>query len=211
MSNNELRHFGVLGMKWGIRRYQNKDGSLTPAGMKRYGRKVQNMEREAKERYSKEKNLKWYQSHDSTGKNFDKAESDYQKMLENDAKRKELSKKAHEAERKRLLSEKPFWKDGDGVPKDQGKYEEFLRSEEYKKLSSDSFKATQELEAYISKKGEEYVDVIKEAKLKDLNITKNKEVAKRYLSETFDKWFFDFDDLTYNEDNSYSTLIDDRY
>lgn len=34
--NNELSHYGVLGMKWGIRRYQNKDGSLTAAGMKRY-------------------------------------------------------------------------------------------------------------------------------------------------------------------------------
>jgi hypothetical protein len=32
---NELRHWGVKGMKWGIRRYQNKDGSLTPAGKKR--------------------------------------------------------------------------------------------------------------------------------------------------------------------------------
>lgn len=31
-----LRHYGVLGMKWGIRRYQNKDGSLTNAGEKRY-------------------------------------------------------------------------------------------------------------------------------------------------------------------------------
>lgn len=29
-------HHGVLGMKWGIRRYQNKDGSLTAAGKKRY-------------------------------------------------------------------------------------------------------------------------------------------------------------------------------
>jgi hypothetical protein len=32
---NELQHFGILGMKWGIRRYQNKDGSLTPAGKKK--------------------------------------------------------------------------------------------------------------------------------------------------------------------------------
>ena len=35
--SNELRHHGVKGMKWGVRRYQNKDGSLTPAGKKRYG------------------------------------------------------------------------------------------------------------------------------------------------------------------------------
>lgn len=36
MNNNELKHYGVLGMKWGVRRYQNKDGTLTPAGKKRY-------------------------------------------------------------------------------------------------------------------------------------------------------------------------------
>lgn len=32
----ELQHHGIKGMKWGVRRYQKKDGSLTPAGKKRY-------------------------------------------------------------------------------------------------------------------------------------------------------------------------------
>lgn len=31
-----LEHYGILGMKWGIRRYQNVDGTLTVAGKKRY-------------------------------------------------------------------------------------------------------------------------------------------------------------------------------
>lgn len=35
--NKELTHWGIKGMKWGQRRYQNQDGSLTPAGKKRYG------------------------------------------------------------------------------------------------------------------------------------------------------------------------------
>lgn len=35
--NNFLMHHGVMGMKWGVRRYQNQDGSYTDAGRKRYG------------------------------------------------------------------------------------------------------------------------------------------------------------------------------
>lgn len=34
--NDRLLHYGVKGMKWGVRRYQKKDGTLTSAGKKRY-------------------------------------------------------------------------------------------------------------------------------------------------------------------------------
>lgn len=37
MSNLYLAHHGTKGMKWGVRKYQNPDGSLTPEGRKRYG------------------------------------------------------------------------------------------------------------------------------------------------------------------------------
>lgn len=35
MENNSLTHYGIRGMKWGVRRFQNSDGSYTSAGKKR--------------------------------------------------------------------------------------------------------------------------------------------------------------------------------
>lgn len=50
---SDLRHHGIKGQKWGIRRFQNKDGSLTPAGKKRYDESDE--EREKKEKSKKTK------------------------------------------------------------------------------------------------------------------------------------------------------------
>jgi len=38
MENTYLQHVGIKGMRWGVRRYQNKDGTLTPAGKRRYSK-----------------------------------------------------------------------------------------------------------------------------------------------------------------------------
>lgn len=38
--NTYLAHFGIKGQKWGVRRYQNENGSLTPEGEKRYSKDV---------------------------------------------------------------------------------------------------------------------------------------------------------------------------
>lgn len=43
-----IYHSGIKGMKWGVRRYQNPDGSLTPAGKKRYNKTLEKVRAEEK-------------------------------------------------------------------------------------------------------------------------------------------------------------------
>ena len=44
--NDELKHFGIKGQKWGVRRFENEDGTLTPEGKERYRVKAEKLERD---------------------------------------------------------------------------------------------------------------------------------------------------------------------
>ena len=66
---NELTHHGILGMHWGIRRYQNPDGSLTPAGQKR----------------REERDQKWVK------KNYDKIYNNAYKSFQKELKRNKVT------------------------------------------------------------------------------------------------------------------------
>ena len=54
-----LAHHGILGQKWGVRRYQNKDGTLTEDGKKRYGSSSSDVKTARKEnRKAKQESIK---------------------------------------------------------------------------------------------------------------------------------------------------------
>ena len=65
----EVWHYGIKGQKWGVRRYQKKDGSLTAVGYMRVKKKV----KKARKSYSKSSDRNPEISKYSTGKNYDKA------------------------------------------------------------------------------------------------------------------------------------------
>ena len=63
MKNNELYHHGIKGQRWGVRRYQNVNGSLTPMGRRRVGAKAADkMDRHAVKQYAIKNSQKDWQA-----------------------------------------------------------------------------------------------------------------------------------------------------
>ena len=98
MDEKELLHWGIKGMKWGVRRYQNKDGTLTAAGKKRYNAEMERLKNEEKILKNKEATRAKLAKLEDKQKEIDERK----KALNGDSGKKTVTKKAgDESEPKR--------------------------------------------------------------------------------------------------------------
>lgn len=158
--SNELYHHGILGQKWGIRRYQNPDGTLTEAGKAKYTKTFKDAETK---QFVKSRTEPWSGTH----KNVQAVKKAIrEEELQSSKEYKEYSKALNRLESFEETSYNNFYLN---KPIDYDKWGKLqkdldLKSTEYDKAVG---------EAYLRNK-----EVLLSAKLADLNITDN------YLTNT---------------------------
>lgn len=84
--NNELYHYGIKGQKWGVRRYQNKDGTLTPKGKKRVSEEYKKYSVKALQDINKNHQKRYVDAYNKAAEDMnngltEKYNADYEKKL----------------------------------------------------------------------------------------------------------------------------------
>lgn len=154
---NELYHYGVKGMRWGVRKDQKKEYGMSKGEVKR-------AIKTAKRNYRKNENP--YHTYDgSTGKNWEKVKSKHKNEIDNDSEIKDLTKKRNSAYAKAMS----YYNKGN-----------IEVSERYQQIG-DLHQG--EITARSKKIGKAYANAYKDALLKDINyknVSKGREMLDAY-------------------------------
>ena len=166
----ELYHYGIKGQKWGVRRYQNPDGSLTAKGKKRAAR------REARGEYAMTKReVKKAMKNGSTA-NQDKVYAEYEKEFRTNKKWNELGRESTKVAEQLMKSE-----DRDYETNAYG---------ELSKRTKDLYKQHAALDKQMTKIeidiGKKYIGKFNDARLKDINYGGSVEKGQKML-EAYNK------------------------
>lgn len=94
--SNELYHHGIIGMKWGVRRYQNLDGSLTAAGKRKYGTKTNFEKVQRAKNAADPKKLKAMKARDKANARTEDEIAKYKKKLNRDDSKKSEKSQSQE-------------------------------------------------------------------------------------------------------------------